>query len=197
MAHPLLCYKVPSKLFSLCGSWGFLTKDLTIGILKFIVLMWDENPMLGGIFLPCLALRLRNCIQCNGKLSNKWNYRNNLNKKPLSKQMQYKLNWPLAPTSLNGKMFNLWLLQYLKIVQIGNHHTKCEANQNVNQPNWALRGKCHLKHLLAPGARFCARIAQWIWTYYKCTGTHTECYANARYLYTMWKTHLLRSRQVF
>ena len=92
---------------------------------------------------------------------------------------------------------NLWLLQYLKIVQIGNHHTKCEANQNVNQPNWALRGKCHLKHLLAPGARFCARIAQWIWTYYKCTRTHTEYYANARYLYTMWKTHLLQSRQVF
>ena len=58
------------------------------------------------------------------------------------------------------KLKAVWLLQYLKIWQIVNHHTKCQANQNVNQPNWALGSKCHLKHLHAPGARFCAPEVQ-------------------------------------
>ena len=35
--------------------------------------------------------------------------------------------------------YNIW--------QIVNDHTKCQAHQNVNQANWALGSKCHLKHL--------------------------------------------------
>ena len=58
------------------------------------------------------------------------------------------------------KLKAVWLLQYLKIWQSVNHHSKCQANQNVNQPNWALGCKCHLKHLHAPGARFCAPEVQ-------------------------------------
>ena len=60
----------------------------------------------------------------------------------------------------NFKLKAVWLLQYLKIWQIVNHQSKCQANQNVNQPNWALGCKCHLKHLHAPGARFCAPEVQ-------------------------------------